>query len=263
MTNDPTSQEPPDDDGYGGSLTPGQLGRNYARWTAAGGWFDRDGMPLPATMLAPAINEGLQKWKNNIPEFIWAKPLPNPQTLNSAIPKTQWEKGINNELRPPWERIIAVVLVDPSSGAVYRYTSATAGARIAFDALRESVLTMRMLRNAKVIPLVSLEARPFKTTYGMTKRPHFQVVGWKSPGGDDKAIAATPASQLPGPTAAAAPQTPPSHAPAAAPTSAPETVPPYQAKSKPPVNLAGETLNVMTDVKPVTTSEILDDSVPW
>jgi hypothetical protein len=29
------------------------------------------------------------------------------------------------------------------------------------------------------------------------------------------------------------------------------------------VNLAGETLAAMGDVKPVTMSEIVDDSIPW
>jgi hypothetical protein len=262
MTNDLIPQKPDDDDGYGGSLTPSQSIKNYARWTDTAGWFDRDGQPLPAAMLAPAINEGLRKWKNNVADFIWDKPLPDPQQLNNTIPKSEWEKGLNsNELRPPWEKIIAVILVDPSTGAVFRYTSSTVGARIAFDALREAVVTMRMLRGTKVIPLVNLGERPFKTNFGMKKRPHFQVVGWKSPGEDDKAIATKPAPQLSGPTAAAAPQTP--AAPAAAPTSAPETAVPYQAKPKPPVSLASDTLATMGDVKPATTSEILDDSVPW
>jgi hypothetical protein len=253
MTNDLTSQQPDEDDGYGGSLTPSQSVRNYARWTDSAGWFDRDGQPLPTAMLVPAVNEGLQKWKNNIPDFIWTKPLPDPQQLNSAIPQSEWEKGLNsNDLRPPWERIIAVILVDPATGAVYRYTSSTVGARIAFDALRESVITTRMLRGTKVIPLVHLDERPFKTNFGMRKRPHFQVVGWKSPGDDGGK--APP--QLSGP--AVAPQEAP---PAPAATSTPAQ--PYQAKPKPPVNLANETLTAMGDVKPAPTSEILDDSVPW
>jgi hypothetical protein len=35
------------------------------------------------------------------------------------------------------------------------------------------------------------------------------------------------------------------------------------AKPKPPVNIAGETLSTMGDVKPATTSEILNDELPW
>jgi hypothetical protein len=264
MINDLTPQQPDDDDGFGGSLPLSQSVRNYARWTDTAGWFDRDGVPLPAAMLVPAINEGLQKWKNNIPDFIWAKPLSDPQQLNNAIPKTEWEKGLNqNELRPPWEKIIAVILVDPSTGAVFRYTSSTVGARIAFDALREAVVTMRMLRGTKVIPVVNLDERPFKTNFGMKKRPHFQIVGWKSPGEDDKAIATKPAPQISGPAIATAPQTPPTAAPAAAPTSAPDPAQPYQAKPKPPVHLANDTLAAMSDVKPVTTGEILQDEIPW
>ena len=46
MTNDLIPQD--DDDGFGGALTPSQAIRNYARWTDTAGWFDRDGMALPA-----------------------------------------------------------------------------------------------------------------------------------------------------------------------------------------------------------------------
>ena len=38
---------------------------------------------------------------------------------------------------------------------------------------------------------------------------------------------------------------------------------PYEAKPKPPVNVAGETLAAMGDVKPATMGEIVDDEVPW
>jgi hypothetical protein len=35
------------------------------------------------------------------------------------------------------------------------------------------------------------------------------------------------------------------------------------AKPKPPVQLTGETLEVMADVQPATLGEVMDDKVPW
>jgi hypothetical protein len=50
-------------------------------------------------------------------------------------------------------------------------------------------------------------------------------------------------------------------APPATPPSTPAQ--PHQAKPKPPVKLADETLNSVSDVKAVTLSEVLKDEVPW
>ena len=38
---------------------------------------------------------------------------------------------------------------------------------------------------------------------------------------------------------------------------------PRQAKPKPPIDVTGETLATMSDVKPVTTGQILNDDIPW
>ena len=116
-----------------------------------------------------------------------------------------------------------------------------------------------------VIPVVHLSERPFKTNYGMRKRPYFDIIGWKTPGGDDaKAVPAKPPTpQLPSPAVAQTPPTTPTAPAAATSTPTSDLVEPYQAKPKPPVKLASETLNAMGDVKPVTIGEILDDEVSW
>jgi hypothetical protein len=38
---------------------------------------------------------------------------------------------------------------------------------------------------------------------------------------------------------------------------------PRQAKPKPPIDVTGETLATMSDVKPVTAGNIFDDDIPW
>jgi hypothetical protein len=257
MANDLTFQEEPEaDDGFHGSLNSGRLNTgNYLKWTKETGWRDRDGLTPPSPMLVLAVDEALQRWKDNKPDHIRDKPLPDTEQLNSAISQTEWERGIDGKLRKPWAHIVIVCLVDLRTGVLYKYTSPTTGAHIAYDALRESVITMRALRGTRVMPLVNLDERPMKTQFGMGRRPHFGITGWKAPGDDTKAVPAKPATpQLTGPVAAS-----PETQPAPAPTS----TSPYQAKPKPPVSLTSETLNAMSDAEPVTTEEILDDSVPW
>ena len=101
-----------------------------------------------------------------------------------------------------------------------------------------------------------------KTAFGMRRRPHFEIIGWKTPGDDGEAVLAKPV-------------TPQLSGPAVAPTRHRRL--PLQRrlrqhrrsrlawhsrtrpKPKPPVQLTAETLTTMGDVKPVTSNEIFDD----
>jgi hypothetical protein len=273
MTQDLIPREPEDDDGFSGSLSSALFrSTNYLRWNDTNSWFDRDGLKPPSPLLVLAIDEALQKWKDNKPESIHDKPLPDPEQLNAAIPQSEWERGLDGGLRKPWEHVVIVLMVDPTTGRSFRYTAATRGAHIAYDDLKEQVITMRALRGARVIPTVILSERPFKTNFGMRKRPHYEIIpdGWKIPGGNGPAIAAKPTPpQLSGPTTAAEAPPPPVTPPAAVTPSTPakssSTPAPTSnpAKPKPPVQLTGESLEVMSNVKPVTMSEVLRDEVPW
>jgi hypothetical protein len=259
MTSDltPRESETINDDGFSGSLNSGRLLKGtFLKWTDAAHWLDRDGLTPPSPMLVIAINEVLQKWKNGKAEVIGDKPLPDPEQLNSAIPKSEWERGNDNQLRKPWAHVVIVYLVDLGTGGFFTYASATVGGHIAYDALKEAVITMRALRGTRVMPFVNLGERPMKTAFGMRRRPCFEIVGWKAPGDDTNAVSVKPViPQLSGPVAAAA--SPPTPNPSSGPTES------QQAKPKPPVNLAAETLGAMGDVKPVTSEEILNDEIPW
>jgi hypothetical protein len=277
MSSELTPREPEsiDDDGFHGSLNSGRRSNNYLKWTAAGHWVDRDGITPPSPLLVFAVDEALRMWNANRATFIREKPLPDLEQLNAAIPQSEWERGTDGQLRKPWEHIVIVRLVNFASGEIYKYEAATTGAHIAYDVLKEQVITMRALRGTRAMPVVNLDERPMKTAHGMGRRPHFVIIGWKTPGGDAQAVPAKPATpQLSGPTVA--PQVPPSVPMKAAPPSAPTTTSPpsapshsssvtqsHQAKPKPPVKLASQTLAAMGDVKPVTSEEILDDEIPW
>ena len=124
-----SSHEPgPDDDGFHGSLTSSRLTRGtIIRWNAQG-WQDRDGLAPPSPLLVVAVNEVLQKWKDNKPEVITAKPLPDPDELNSTIPLTEWEADLNGQPRKPWAHTVVVYLIDPGAGGFFTFASSTIGA---------------------------------------------------------------------------------------------------------------------------------------
>jgi hypothetical protein len=146
--------------------------------------------------------------------------------------------------------------VDPATGKASQYTAPTRGAHIAVDELREQVITMRALRGVAVIPVVNLEDRPFKTNWGMRKRPYLHIIGWKSPGGDgpQSVPAKSPTPQLSGPATAEKPKP--------APTDSAEAV--TTPKPKPAVKFdGGNTLDAMKDVTPPSTAEIMGDEIPW
>jgi hypothetical protein len=245
-----------EDDGFSGSIASGRvLKGTLLKWTDSTGWVDRDGLAPGQPLLVIAINEILQRWKDNKPEVIPDKPLPDPEDLNAAIPLSEWEKGIDGKPRPPWAKYIVVYLVDLGNGAFYTFTTSTTGGRMAFDHLRESVITMRAFRGTKCMPVVNLTDKPFKTSFGLRKRPFFDIIGWRTPGGETPAVANKPTPQIQGP--AAGTQVPQA-------TPAPATAPPKQARQpKQPVSLSDYTLAVMGEPAPVTMGEELDDEIPW
>jgi hypothetical protein len=245
-----------DDDGFGGSMNRGFRSNSYLKWTAAAHWTDRDGLTPPNPLLVVKLDEELKRWKNNVPEVISAKPLPDPDGLNGAIPTSEWEKGIDGQKRKPWDHYVVVQMVNTETGEHHTYSHYTTGAHIAVDQLHDAVVVMRSLRGERVMPLVNLTERPMKTNYGQTTRPHFVIVGWKSPGDGGKAIPATPPPSLPTPAAAAAPATATAAAPAAAATTKPAKV---KAKPKPKPTISVDGLK---DVAPVTTAELLNDEIP-
>ena len=246
---------PPSDGGSPTGLPGDRVMRGtIARWASSTGWVDRDGLPLPETMLVIGYITVLRRWKDKRPEYISEHPLPDPDELNAAIPVAEWEIGLDGKPRRPWNLTYVVYLVDLKTGALYTYAHDTYGAMQAYNALEEQIAVMRMLRGEHVFPIVHLEKRPWKSqTYGMQMRPHFQVVDWRASGGTP-VISPTPTPQLTGPMAV----TPPA---ASAPAAAPATSAATSAPATPPQS---PILDAMKPVKPVTVAEaIADELPPW
>jgi len=267
MTNDLT-RKPEADDGFSITSRSGRVGRgSYLKWNDTQGWLDRDGLVPLSPLLVVAVDEIVRRWKEGVAKDIVDKPLPDPEELNAAIPVSEWELR-DGKPQPPWKHTVVVYLVNLETGETYTYAHDTVGAHIAFDLLKEAVITMRAIRGTKCMPLVHPTERPMKLKFGMGKRPHFKIDGWKTLGEDAAAIPAHQPElpQLPRPAEAEMP-VPTEPAAPAAPTAKANPISsgpqPHKAKRKAQVNVASETLSAMSDVKPVTSAEILDDELPW
>ncbi len=153
-----------------------------------GHWTDRDKRAIPSStrLLALSTHQLLQRWQDGQPaETIPKRPgesLPNIDELNAAIPREQWEPGLDGAPRPPWQKQYSVYLLDCVSAEQYTFTNCTVGARIAVENLKDKVKWMRAMRGADVFPVVELSSAPMKTRKGAKIRPEFRVVAWRQLG---------------------------------------------------------------------------------
>jgi hypothetical protein len=248
---------------------------NYVKWDDQDKWRDRDGVPLAEEYLVAALAFGLQAWFDGRPTVV--PDDGNIDALNTAIPKDQWPQAYGgNGIEPPYKTVVIVVFFNWRTGEVYRFVSPTTGARIAVEALHDQWEVIKFVQGANVRPVVTLGERSWTSSkFGRILRPHFEIARWTYVGGDS------------GPAAALPPPDPPEliePAPSSAPTSAPEPAPvkephpiPAPATKPPsakrPISVSNYTRSVMsgtasgmTEVKPPTTEELLDDSLddlPW
>jgi hypothetical protein len=254
---------PPSNGGFASRLPGDRVMRGIiARWSATTGWGDRDGLPLPDTMLVMGFTTVLRRWKDKKPEYITEHPLPDPKQLNAAIPVAEWEIGLDGKPCEPWKLTCVIYMVDVfKTGALYTYAHDTWGAMQAYNNLEEQIVIMRMLRGEHVFPIVHLEKRPWKSQkYGMQTRPHLQPTGdWRSPGGS-QSVPQSPTPQLSGPPT----PTPPASTPTTPTTlSSTSTPPPPPATAATPAAPASMVLDNTKPVKPVTVAELVADEIPW
>ena len=166
---------PSGDGGLPLSLSGNRVSRGTpARWTETTGWRDRDGLPIPDTLLVIGYTTVLRRWQNKKPSYITEHPLPDPDELNAAIPTEEWENGLDGKPSKPWKSTYVIYVVDINkTGALYTYEHDTFGAFLCYTNLEEAIAVMRMLRGEHVYPIVHLEKRPWKSAkFGMQMRPH-------------------------------------------------------------------------------------------
>jgi hypothetical protein len=104
--------------------------------------------------------------------------------LNSQIPKSEWEDGLDGKPRTPWQIQRLLYLADDDTSEFFTFITSTVGGRIAIDNLREAVQLRRALRGAGLVPLIKLTTAPMVTRFGKRQRPAFEITGWRRLGGD-------------------------------------------------------------------------------
>jgi hypothetical protein len=247
------------DDGFGYSLqfSDRLIKGLHARWTDSKAWHDRDGLSVPSPLLVVGVTTALQRWENKVPEVIVEKPLPDLDALNTSIPMSKWETGLDGKPRPPWALVFVVYMVDIQSGQTYTALNSTTGWRMAYEALCEAVTVKRMLHGGvRMLPIVDLQSRPFKTSFGMRSRPHLHIVDWRSADVKAPLPAAKTTPQLNAPAPA------PVSAPAPAPKTVKQTLDAFAAQA-PESHPAAAAANLTDPPKAVSTEEFFDDSIPW
>lgn len=196
------------DDGFNKTGGDDRLIRGVIARCVDGNWKDADGTALSSDvrLVAWATGECLQRWSKKMPvETIVKKPgipLPDVDELNAAIPQREWEKGIDNKPRPPWGRQVIVYLLDAATGAEWTFISGTVGAAIAVERLRRQTGNMRMLRGARVVPIVTLGNKLMQTNFGSRLRPEFVIQEWREFGAPSPAIASEIGKKIAPPTLA-------------------------------------------------------------
>jgi hypothetical protein len=121
----------------------------------------------------------IRRWKDKqVIETIKTKPLPNLDDLNATVPKDEWELDLNGAPRKPYELAHRLDLLNLDTAEHTTFISATKGAGKAVSLLKDQVQWMRRMRGNNVVPQVMLGWAPFKTGFGMRKRPDFKVTGW-------------------------------------------------------------------------------------
>jgi hypothetical protein len=282
----------------GGGLRQRLLRGTLLKWNEVDGYLDRDGVqPVEGPYLLWGMEQGYQRWKDQtVVEEIIDKPLPDLEQLNGAIPKSEWEPGLDGHPRPPYSHQYCLYLLDPNDGQFFTLMNSTVGMKMLWESIAERWEVMRHLRGADGIAVVNLATRPFRTAkWGVKYRPDLKIIEWRRPvsGGGDK-LAGPVASTLQLPPQPSAPSIPPalsaprapsalSSTPAPAPVpmpsalTSPHPAPPPPRSANPtapppppparPAPSGGQKktdgLAFLDEVKPPTLREELNDDLPF
>jgi hypothetical protein len=210
-----------------------------------GRWTDADGLTPPAQLLALGTTRALQCWREQkvLDTVIETpgEPLPDAAHLNKQIPQNEWEAGLDGKPRAPWQLNWVVYLLNVNTADTYTFLNSTTGARIAVERLADQFKWMRTMRGSNVMPIVKLDSRPMKTSFGTKMRPEFSIVEWR---------------ELDAPT------TQPAVAQTAPQIENKMTLRPTQTAAKTPAKTPAKP-SVGKPVKPVSPEEDMDDVIPF
>jgi len=102
-----------------------------------------------------------------------------PQPEQPHVPEEEWPMGLGGEPVHPWNYVRYLYLLDADTGVSYTFETTSTGGTMSVGELSRQIVAMRQMRGVPAVPVVELHVIPFKTRFGMKKRPSFEVVGWK------------------------------------------------------------------------------------
>ena len=90
-----------------------------------------------------------------------------------------WPPGLDGEPTDPWKDSRYLRLIDPRTGMDYTFVTDSYGGRRSVGNLKSQIMNVRMAY-PDAVPVVKPGTAPFKTSFGMKKRPDFKVIGWRN-----------------------------------------------------------------------------------
>jgi hypothetical protein len=96
--------------------------------------------------------------------------------------ESQWSPGLDGKPADPWKDTRYLYLINPRSGQSYTFVTDSYGGRRAVGSLKSKILNVRWVYPGAV-PLIKCTSAPFKTQYGMKRRPEFKILEWRNRGG--------------------------------------------------------------------------------
>jgi hypothetical protein len=171
----------------GGAVIQGTI----AKFNNEGDWVTSDGDNLSPNLklVASGVARIVQKWLNGKPVgTIFLAPdqkFPDVKVINDKAPRSEWREGLNGEMVGPWQAQQVLYLVDPESLNKFSYPTSTIGGNIAIRELVDKVKWKRKHCGPHVHAVVTLSDMHMNTRFGGRQRPHFEIVGWIGPNGEE------------------------------------------------------------------------------
>ena len=146
-------------------------------------WQDRDGAPVGGRWLVTGIKEEIVYWSDGLIDRTKTIrkqpgiPLPDVDDLNAETDPHTWQQTEYGP-RKPFEHQRIVHLIDSATAARKRFITSTIGGKIAFNELKDNVVSMRKMCGQHVAPVIELKIKPWKVKRGPQRRPYLHIVEW-------------------------------------------------------------------------------------